>query len=221
MNSLYSEGCYNLIDKSTRITGTSSTLLDHIYTNISDKTLTSGIHIYDLSDHLPIYCSLNTKPSRSYIDSPVYARQTGNYKADDFIFEIDTEMVKISEHLQCCNTSLNDIFTKFASCFKNILDKHAPVKQLTKLKIKTKCKPWITKGILKSIKTKNKLYYRCFQQKKSCLTAIYKNYLNILTTTKRMAKDSYFMEALTKARADMAKQWSVINEILQEKDDQN
>ena len=46
MNSLYSEVCYNLIDKPTVITSTSSTLLDHIYTNISVKTLIIGILSY-------------------------------------------------------------------------------------------------------------------------------------------------------------------------------
>ena len=86
MNFLYSEGCYNLIDKPTRITSTSSTLLAHIYTNISDKTLTSGILTYDVSDHLPIYCSLTQSPPD---------------RAGEIISEIDTEMVNISEHLRC------------------------------------------------------------------------------------------------------------------------
>ena len=101
----------------------------------------------------------------------------------------------ISEHLQWCNTSVNDIFIIFTSCFRNTLNKHALGKKSTKRKMKTKCKPWITKGILKSINTKNKLYYQCFKQKKSCLTATYKNYVNILTTTKGIAKDNYYMEA--------------------------
>ena len=40
----------------------------------------------------------------------------------------------------------------------SLLEKHAPLKQITKKEIKTKSKPWITTGILTSIRNKNKIY---------------------------------------------------------------
>ena len=39
-----------------------------------------------------------------------------------------------------------------------ILDKHIPLKKLSRKQQKLKAKPWITSDILKSIKTKNQLY---------------------------------------------------------------
>ena len=44
-------------------------------------------------------------------------------------------------------------FTRFFETFNNLLQRHAPVKNLSK-KDKTMKKPWITKEILKSIEKK-------------------------------------------------------------------
>ena len=48
IDSVFSEGCYCMIDKPTRITPHSSTLLDHVYSNILNKTLTSNILQYEI-----------------------------------------------------------------------------------------------------------------------------------------------------------------------------
>ena len=50
-----------LIDKPTRITDTSATLIDNIFTNELHHNLTSGILFNDISDHLPIFalCKFN------------------------------------------------------------------------------------------------------------------------------------------------------------------
>ena len=43
-----------LIDKPTRITGKSATLIDNMYTNFSTNNCRSGILCTDFSDHFPI-----------------------------------------------------------------------------------------------------------------------------------------------------------------------
>ena len=51
---------------------------------------------------------------------------------------------------------------------------------------------WITKGLLKSISTKNKLFQQCYKQNNTFLDAKYKSYLNKLTTIKEIAKRNYY-----------------------------
>ena len=46
----------NFIDKATRITPKTATLIDHIYSNIITKSVRSGILTFDISDHLPVFC---------------------------------------------------------------------------------------------------------------------------------------------------------------------
>ena len=62
IDTLYSEGCINIIDKPTRITETTATLLDHMYTNLSNNSVNSGILTFDISDHLPTFFTLSKKP---------------------------------------------------------------------------------------------------------------------------------------------------------------
>jgi len=56
LNTIYAEGCNNLINKPTRITQTTATLLDHIYSDMTKYISYTGILMYDVSDHLPNYC---------------------------------------------------------------------------------------------------------------------------------------------------------------------
>ena len=62
------------------------------------------------------------------------------------------------------NKELNDYnfnhrFRDFIEIVKSKIDKHAPLKKLTRKQRKLKCKPWITRGILTSIKRKQKFIY--------------------------------------------------------------
>ena len=61
LDTMYSLGLYPLIDKPTRITDNSTTLIDNIFTNELRFNLTSGIMYNDISDHLPIFalCEYN------------------------------------------------------------------------------------------------------------------------------------------------------------------
>ena len=52
---MYSFGLYPLIDKPTRVTDSSATLIDNIFTNELRHNLTCGILFNDISDNLPIF----------------------------------------------------------------------------------------------------------------------------------------------------------------------
>ena len=54
-------GLMPIITKPTRITDHSATLIDHIYTNIPERVLKSGICLADISDHLPVFCTIKSK----------------------------------------------------------------------------------------------------------------------------------------------------------------
>ena len=54
--------------------------------------------------------------------------------------------------------SVDDQFSSFYRQLNKVVQKHAPLKVVSKRKIKQLAKPWITKGIRTSIKTKNRLY---------------------------------------------------------------
>ena len=93
-------------------------------------------------------------------------------------------------------------------------NKHIPLRKLSRKEMKLKSKPWITKGLLKSISTKNKLFQQCYKQNNFFLVAKYKSYFNTLTKIKEIAKRNYYQNEVATHRGDLAKQWKIINEII-------
>lgn len=72
----------------------------------------------------------------------------------------------------------NAAFSKFFNSVNKIVKKHAPLRPLSKLKAKQFSKPWITRGLQKSIKVKK--YEK------------YKQYRNKILTLTRLSKKSYY-----------------------------
>ena len=58
-------GFIPIITKPTRITNHSATLIDHIYTNISNEDVKSGIIITDISDHFSVFATVMDKESNN------------------------------------------------------------------------------------------------------------------------------------------------------------
>ena len=144
MDMMLDLGYLPLITKATRITYHTSTLIDHIYTNTSEKVIKSGICLADISDHLPIFCTLaNTMPSSN---EPKYFRDFSNFSKEHFLEEIShiDFMGLITEDV---NKSINNI-----EILRLISNKHAPSRKASKQKRRQLKKPWISKAILISIK---------------------------------------------------------------------
>ena len=77
--------------------------------------------------------------------------------------------LKKLENQSLIGTNANEVFDKYHSKLTDIISKHAPKKTLSKTKIKLKLKPWISLGIIKSIKIKNKSYRKCIKTQKKIL----------------------------------------------------
>ena len=56
------------------------------------------------------------------------------------------------------SASVNEVFQSFFDHVNSIIDKHVPLRKLTKKEVKSLSKPWITAGLKKSIKVKHNLY---------------------------------------------------------------
>ena len=53
-NTMFSFNYYPLINKQTRLAETSSTAIDHIWTNITNTEVKSGIIVHNIADHFPV-----------------------------------------------------------------------------------------------------------------------------------------------------------------------
>jgi len=149
-----SYNCLELITKPTRITTTSNTLIDHIHTNSPATKLTPGILINDLSDHLFVFVSIKSKISKKWNLKNCNRHDYSNFNAENFV----TEVQKALDNLPINQSNPCETLDSGILMLEQCLNEQAPIKKLSKAKQKLSYKPWITPCLLKSIKTKNRLY---------------------------------------------------------------
>ena len=73
-------------------------------------------------------------------------------------FILDHFAIDWPHFLKLQNNDANTSFENFLESINWVLDKHAPLKKLSKYKLTFKTKPWITMVLQKSISIKNKLF---------------------------------------------------------------
>ena len=159
LNEVYSSGGYSLITKPTRFTSTSATNLDHIYSNAIRNLCRSGVLILDISDHLPTFCLIKNNCQKIRASDCVrMIRDVKHFNPEFFAEEMALNLQ------QLIYTDDPDLaMKKFLQIIIDATNKHAPLRKLSRKEMKLKSKPWITKGLLKSISTKNKLFQQCYK----------------------------------------------------------
>ena len=88
--------------------------------------------------------------------SKISKRDYSQFSEHDFLAElaeINWETVITTEQ-----GNINRSFATFYNEVNKVVDKNAPLKTLSRRRVKQLSKPWITRGIRKSIRDKNSLY---------------------------------------------------------------
>ena len=182
-----------MINVPTRVSKLGGTLIDHFYYSNPQKILDSKVLLSDISDHFPLYVKLKYyNLSKTNINSKIKFFQDFS-KINTQKLMIDTSKILNKFQIYKIINSKDSIHLKF-ECFidkiKEISDKNIPMKKLSKSQLKLKSKPWITKGILKSIRHKNNLYKILCRSNFSNKHQVkeYKVYRNKLTKIKTISK---------------------------------
>ena len=81
-----------------------------------------------------------------------------------------------------------------------MIDKHALLKRLSRKQQKLVKKPWITKGILTSIRKKNSIFRTLFINGSDAEKIYFRTYSNKLTKIKTLSKKLYFQNELKKIK---------------------
>ena len=103
----------------------------------------------------------------------------------------------------------------FISEYTELINKHIPQATISSKEARINSKPWISKGILTSIKAKDKLFNKCYKRNKIKLIDKYKKYRNKLTAIIKAAKKHYFHSQLLIHNNNPAKTRQTINTILE------
>ena len=152
---VYSHSLIPTIYKPTRITEHTATIIDNILTN-TDNIVESAIIVTDITDHMPtvLVSNINSKEKSKPKQNALYKRR----HTDDNINIFKSNLSKTNWQNILVNGNANDDYDAFVKKFNDLYDECIPLKKCTSKHKRDPRSPWITKGILKSINTKNKLY---------------------------------------------------------------
>ena len=191
-----------LIQSPTRICDTTSTLIDHIYTNFEDKISNAHVSNSGISDHFPIFCTYLLKVPKPYSNSHMTIESRSFKKFDPDAFLNDLAQCNFSKiyYENDPDAALN----LFYNIFIPLLDKHAPI---IKRRIKNRVRPeWLSNDIIEEMNKRDKLSNN--KQSKE-----YKKQRNKVTSMVRKAKKTYYNK-LIESNENIATLWKVTNQIL-------
>lgn len=116
----------------------------------------------------------------------------------------------------------NDAYNEFNNQLQEILNEVAPIKTIKSTSKWIKRDPWITKGILKSSRTLDKLHKKKLSTSKTHPNNIrYVTYRNIYNRLKRFAKQLYYQQQLQTFQNDIRKTWRVLNTLIGKQNDKS
>ena len=196
-----------LIDEATRVTMTTTSLIDHMVTNTPEKISDSGVIHTGISDHSLIFAIRKISVIKKQ-ENIVEMRNMKNFNEEKFVAEL---LKQHWEQVYFFAEDPNDMWEIWKKIFVEVLDKHAP---LQCKKIRSKKVPWITSDIKKLINTRDKL------KRKAILTNLendwfdYKTSRNKVNIELRNAKKDYYSSKIADQKFNPKKAWKSINNLL-------
>ena len=107
---------------------------------------------------------------------------------------------------------MNEIYDTFLKTLTDMYDANFPIRDYI-LKDKDIKSPWISKGLKKSSKTKQRLYIKFLKTKTLEDESKYKNYKNLFEKLRKKAKQAYYSKLLHNYKTDSKRTWQVMKEI--------
>ena len=189
LNSIELFDLSQLISQPTRVTETSSTIIDHVYTSHPDNISESFVSHYSISDHFPVCFSreINNKISKSDHITTSY-RSFKTFNEDAFINGLSGDLNNFTVSPQ---SDINDDLMIWYSIFLKHLDHHASYK--TKRVKSKKLLDWYNDEIAATRKRRD----AC---KRRHLWPEYKKYRNKTKDLIRKAKRKHFSDSVTQSK---------------------
>ena len=204
-------GLHQLINEPTRVTDTTSTLIDLIYTNYPDKVVCSGICHVSISDHSVIFAyrklSIGVASKRH---NTIKYSSFKNFNRDYFRSDIASQNWDALDNFQ----DPNDMWREWKIKFLNVVDTHAPLR--TK-RVRLKRSPWITSELKKRMHERDIMKLKAIRSKNPQDWGEFKQLRNKVNSDIRILKESYYKQSFTENKNDSRRTWQTINELTSRK----
>ena len=195
-----------LIKQPTRITCTTSTLLDHIYTNDLTRTFTAGTFSITNSDHLATF-AVRMKKSPSIPSKIINFRNLDNVNWE--AVEIGLKKFDTSSLMSSC-AEPEERLMLFINWVLKIIDLHAPPR---KRRVKGFKSPWMNKDLMALLIQKNGKRCLFNKERTESRRKEYRKFSNYVQNKLNKVKRRYYSEKC-KAAFTAAHIWNVYKELV-------
>jgi hypothetical protein len=206
------------ITKATRICHSTSTLIDNIYIKLrADDEITSGILTTYISDHLPIFVLMGRPTPMKRMPQKITYRPMDDSRISNMVNYLENynwaslDETSVSE--------ANDIFIKIVN---DALDQFAPEKTITIPYKNILREPWMTPAMLKSSKTRDKMYRKSIGKSKNNPMYIdFIRYRNFYNKLKKVCKQTHYARQLSLYKNDVRRTWKILREVIGKQNDKS
>lgn len=206
------------ITKPTRVTHTSATLIDNLYVGHTNSNIHSGIIYNRISDHFPIFCFVGKQKYTKPKEPLTFTHRPLSSEASTLI----TNAIREKDWEYLNNMETDDAYNEFTIEVNKLLDNYAPEKTTViqpKYVIREK---WMTRGLMRSSNTLNKLYRKCCKKPKIHPTYVkYITYRNCYNKLKYVAKTKYYSELFYRYKNNIKETWKVLKTLISHKNDKS
>ena len=185
VNLMFPHGLIPIVNKSTHVTRNTATAIDHIIANsVINAEFKTGIIKTDISDHFPIFfISKHVVDTTEAREEFIYKR---NYTGNSIeTFKQKLREVNWNEIKQSKNA--NESYPKFPETCTFLYEECFPKFKIG-LNQRKHFSTWITKGIKKSPKRKQKLYEKFLKKRNAFDETAYKAYKSLFEAIIRKSK---------------------------------
>lgn len=157
LDSLFSYMLIPLVNKPTRVTSHSATLIDNIFTNCFQQNTLNGIILNDISDHFPISPYFKDNLPTRQKNEKIHKREF----TERNLLKFQTALSQINWFNVLSDQDPNDLHLSFANEYSKHFEECFPIKTFKSNLYNKPKSPWITASLLVSIRNKNRLYKKC------------------------------------------------------------
>ena len=201
----------------TRITSTSKTLIDNIFSNSPNfRDGISGNLTVSLSDHLSQFLIIPDECHHSQKKQNLFTRDYKKFDTTGFFHDLQQ-----IEWTSTLNLHLNDpniAFSGFQNSIDQLVGKYLPLRKMTKKEVKRKQKPWINNEVLSLIHQREKVHNKFIKAKddliKASLHERYKSLRNQVVTASRLNKKLYYQKYFELNSINLRNTWRGIKSII-------
>ena len=197
-----------LINKPTRDSGHTASLIDNIYCNqIPSESTLSGLFYTDVSDHYPIFHIEN-----KYVDEEKPHRIIKRLFSERYVSKFTDTLRRTdwSDVFSCFEPQR--CYSTFFKTLNTIYEKSYPVKEC-RSSYKNK-KTWLTDGMKSAIKMKIELWLKYTKFRSSYLGIQYNEYKRITQRIIKTAEQEYYQTRFTESRNNIIKSWKIIRDVI-------